>query len=1176
MTKAIPTSEQVYHCDKNEDAKDILLTVEEFYMRKLTTLIPFGLNDNIASMNINLGAFDFRDLNKANTPFFSFASERRKRSHGHKKNNKNRNNSITEIIDYLFKNYQAAKLNHLYVLLRSLNHPTIDKCLENLAVSCTNESHKRSLLTRILLSYRSQYIKPPKQKEDLYVYCPIPFVHTAIESMGIREVFKNRELSNYLPHAARKYKIRTTFSYGPTVGKKIFNYNKVLNNLKSSDLSNNECDCNEKYGAYVYSPHGHVHTGKLDIIKNDSLKNVMSKGAKFRLTPSVTKSKLWSILEEVMLKLKKKLARKCKLKEGSFLMWYEFLRKKIKRRHQSLKRCQLESNDIFEQEEVKQYLKKLHDRFVIVPVDKACNNFAIICKSFYIEILMNELGVINQNNILGNEVYQHMSINKENFIKEQEEANKTLGNCLEDENKHIPLLYWTSKQHKDPYKFRFIAGASHCTNKTISKEVALALKCIKTQFKNYCEVIKKRTRLNFFWSIDNSVEFLNKLSNIKCADSIATFDFSTLYTGLPLDNVFDSLEKLIIKMFKHSGSNILLVNTDRGKAFWSRNISNYSGYKEYTLDKLLEALKFILSNTYVQFAENIFKQVKGIPMGGNASPFIADLYLAWHEYCYMYKLSKSKSESDINLAKCLSNNSRYIDDISVVNYLGFGSIAKTIYHPSLILEESNTGYHFDTFLDLLIRVYNKRFIIGIYHKVDDFDFEVINFPFPTSNIHSQVGYNTFYSQLVRFFRLCNNKMDFLARVKLISKKLCVRGYKEKTLYRYFLKFCSNYPVNVKYGVSDGGDALWVMAHQNNFNLACSINNREAIKDITRPCEIRIKDIYHKEPSTYNENSKKCTLTADDLSTFTSDLHEVKDNQKSIVPYSIDYKPERLQNPSNHCYLNSILQILHRILITVDDELHINNNTEGTLIILLMEAIRQSSDYTLADFKIQLQLYDGFFDGSVQRDALECLNLLLDLIHKGTKQSLIDLDGSLLENDELVTSITKHLFSHTLKKTLICVNCNNSTEYFIQSYNHNVYPDTNSHHISDLLRKCMSGTVTKSCTLCLHDTNHTEVINLEQDPKILMIVINRFDSSMTSGKNTTKVKISNTLRLNSSSYHLIASVHHHGRSALSGHYTSNIVIDNAVYFCSDRYIRSSNFRDDNSDSAYIVFYSRNDI
>ena len=196
-----------------------------------------------------------------------------------------------------------------------------------------------------------------------------------------------------------------------------------------------------------------------------------------------------------------------------------------------------------------------------------------------------------------------------------------LGNKLSDENKYIPLLYWTSKQHKTPYKFRFIAGASHCTNKTIFIEVALALKCIKIQFKNYCKVIYKRRGLNYFWSIDNSVEFLEKLSGVKRADSIETFDFSTLYTNLPLDNIYDSLERLIIKMFHNSGSSILLVNPQRGKAFWPMDIK-YKGYKEYTIDKLLDALKFILQNTYVQFAGNFFKQIQGIPMGGNASPFL--------------------------------------------------------------------------------------------------------------------------------------------------------------------------------------------------------------------------------------------------------------------------------------------------------------------------------------------------------------------------------------------------------------------------------------------------------------------------------------------------------------------------------------------------------------------------
>ena len=161
---------------------------------------------------------------------------------------------------------------------------------------------------------------------------------------------------------------------------------------------------------------------------------------------------------------------------------------------------------------------------------------------------------------------------------------------------------------------------------------------------------------------------------MKTATSVKTYDFSTLYTNLPLDKIYNNLEKLIIKMFNNSGSLSLLVNADRKKAFWLQG-KLYPGYKIYTIDKLLDALKYILYNTYVQFAGNIFKQIQGIPMGGNASPFIADLCLAWDEYCFMQELSKSKTKSDLELVKTLSSNSRYIDDISTINYLGFGEIA---------------------------------------------------------------------------------------------------------------------------------------------------------------------------------------------------------------------------------------------------------------------------------------------------------------------------------------------------------------------------------------------------------------------------------------------------------------------------------------------------------------------
>ena len=56
-------------------------------------------------------------------------------------------------------------------------------------------------------------------------------------------------------------------------------------------------------------------------------------------------------------------------------------------------------------------------------------------------------------------------------------------------------------------------------------------------------------------------------------------------------------------------------------AFWPNGL-NHAGYREYTIDKLLEALEIILLNTYIQFNGCIFKQIPGIPMGGNASLFI--------------------------------------------------------------------------------------------------------------------------------------------------------------------------------------------------------------------------------------------------------------------------------------------------------------------------------------------------------------------------------------------------------------------------------------------------------------------------------------------------------------------------------------------------------------------------
>ena len=201
---------------------------------------------------------------------------------------------------------------------------------------------------------------------------------------------------------------------------------------------------------------------------------------------------------------------------------------------------------------------------MIVPVDKASNNFGIVCKKFSLEVIQKELGISYNGNVIGNKVYIPVCQEASDIYKFHKDTLLHVFDIkLLDENQKIPLLYWTSKQHKDPYRFRFIAGASHCYNKQIAVDLSLALKCIKIHFRNYCKVIQKRRGISFFWSVDNSLEFIDKISDIKTAHSIKTFDFSTLYTNLPLDVIYGSLKSLVMKMFANSKSIAILVNSYR-------------------------------------------------------------------------------------------------------------------------------------------------------------------------------------------------------------------------------------------------------------------------------------------------------------------------------------------------------------------------------------------------------------------------------------------------------------------------------------------------------------------------------------------------------------------------------------------------------------------------------------
>ena len=60
---------------------------------------------------------------------------------------------------------------------------------------------------------------------------------------------------------------------------------------------------------------------------------------------------------------------------------------------------------------------------------------------------------------------------------------------------------------------------------------------------------------------------------------------------------------------------------------------------------------YLLFNSFVRFGPHVFKQIKGIPVVGNASPLIADLFLVKLEFRYMDELVSSKSPENLRMAK---------------------------------------------------------------------------------------------------------------------------------------------------------------------------------------------------------------------------------------------------------------------------------------------------------------------------------------------------------------------------------------------------------------------------------------------------------------------------------------------------------------------------------------------
>ena len=249
-----------------------------------------------------------------------------------------------------------------------------------------------------------------------------------------------------------------------------------------------------------------------------------------------------------------------------------------------------------------------------------------------------------------------------------------------------------------------------------------------------------------FWPIKNSGEVLNKLKDIGYqATSLAIYDFSTFYTTLPHNLIKEKLIDLIERTFYKKEGKLYLACNDKNAFFTSKD--HYKGYHLWSFQNVCDVLSFLLDNNYIRFGTKLYRQIVGIPMGTNCTPLVADLFLFSYERDFMKDLS---SDNQADVIKAFNSTSRYLDDLLNIDNPYFEGMVNQIYPSELQLNKANTSDTEAPFLDLYLSISNGFVSSKIYDKRDDFDFDIVNFPFLDGDVPRRPSYGVYISQLIRF------------------------------------------------------------------------------------------------------------------------------------------------------------------------------------------------------------------------------------------------------------------------------------------------------------------------------------------------------------------------------------------------------------------------------------------
>ena len=185
------------------------------------------------------------------------------------------------------------------------------------------------------------------------------------------------------------------------------------------------------------------------------------------------------------------------------------------------------------------------------------------------------------------------------------------------------------------------------------------------------------------------------------------------------------------------------------------------------------------------FGSKLYRQIVGIPRGTNCAPLAADLFL----FCYERDFILSLSDDNLSeVIEAFNSTSRYLDNLLNIDNTFFDSMANHIYPSELQLNKANVSDTEASFSYLRLSISDGFVKTKFFDKRDDFNFDIVNFPFLDGDVPRSTSCCVYISQLIRFARVSKHVDDFNTRNKVLTAKFLRQGYRYHILRKAFPNF----------------------------------------------------------------------------------------------------------------------------------------------------------------------------------------------------------------------------------------------------------------------------------------------------------------------------------------------------------------------------------------------------